>query len=58
MIDPGFFLSCGAEVASRLPCAGPHGMSLLTASPAAPAAVWPLAVRRYVAKAKALEAPV
>ena len=33
-------------------------MPLLAASPAAPAAVWPSAVRRYVAKAKAAGAPV
>ena len=31
VIDPGLFLSCGAEVASRLPCAESRGMSLLTA---------------------------
>ena len=32
-------------------------MPLLTASHAAPAAVWPSAVRRYVAKAKAASDP-
>ena len=58
MIDPGFLLSCGTKVAPRIPCAGCRGVSLLTASPAAPAAVWSLAVRDYVAKAKAAEAPV
>ena len=58
VIDPGLFLSCGAEVASRLLGAGSRGMSLLTASPAAPAAVWPAAVRCHMAKAKAAEAPV
>ena len=36
---PGFLLSGGSEVAPRIPCAGPHGVSLLTAFPATPARV-------------------
>ena len=36
--DPGLF-SGGAKVALRFPCAGPRVMSLLTISPAAPAAI-------------------
>ena len=58
VVIPGLFLPCGMEVALRLHGAGTRKMALLTASPAAPAAVWPLAVRRFVAKAKAAEAPV
>ena len=58
VIDPGLFLSCGAEIASRFPGAGSRGMSLLTASPAAPAAVWSAAVRCHITKAKAAVAPV
>ena len=52
------FLSCGTEEAPRLPGAGTCNMPLLAASPAAHASVWPSAVRHYVAKAKAAEAPV
>ena len=52
-IDPGLLLSCRAEVAPGIPCAGSQGVSLLTTSPTAPAAVWPTTVRFYVAKAKA-----
>ena len=51
------FLLCGTEKAPRLAGSGTREMPLLTVSPAAPAAVWPSAVRRYVAKAKAAEAP-
>ena len=58
VIDPGLFLSCSAEIASRLPCGGSRGMSLLTASPAAHAVVWPATVRYHVAKAKEAVAPV
>ena len=54
----GLFLPCGTEEAPRLPGSGTRKMPLLAASPAAPAAVWPSTVRRYVAKAKAAEAPV
>ena len=57
-IIPGLFLLCGTKEAPRLPSAGTRNMPLLTASPAAPDATWPSAVRRYVAKAKAAEAPV
>ena len=39
VIDPGFLLSCAAEVALGTPCAGFRGVSLLTASPTAPAVV-------------------
>ena len=56
---PGLLFPCGAEKAPRLPGAGTRKMPLLAASPAAPpAAVWLSAVHRYVAKAKAVEAPV
>ena len=55
---PVLFFLCGTDKAPRLPGAGTCEMSLLTASPAAPAAVWPSAFHRYVAKAKAAEAPV
>ena len=58
MVIPGLFLLCSTEKAPRLPNAGTREMPLLTASPAAPAAVWPSTVRRYVAKTKATEAPV
>ena len=58
MVIPGLFLLCGTEEAPRLPLAGTPEMPLLTASPAAPATVWPSAVHRYVAKAKAAEASV
>ena len=51
VIIPGLFFHCGTEVAPRLPCAGPRGLSLLAASPAAPTSVWPTTVRCYVAKA-------
>ena len=47
------FSSDGAEVTLRIPCAGPRNVSLLTAFPAAPTAVWPPAVSLHVAKAKA-----
>ena len=46
------------EVAPRLPGTGTRNMPFLTASPAAPAAVWPSAVCRYIAEAKAAEAPI
>ena len=39
MIDPGLLLSCGAEVAPGISCAGSRGVSLLIASPTAPATV-------------------
>ena len=55
VVIPGLFLSCGTEVAPRLTAAGTRNMPLLTASPAAPATVWPSAVCHYVAKAKAAE---
>ena len=58
MVVPGLLLLCGTEKAPRLPGAGTREMPLLTASPAAPAAVWSSSFRRYVAKAKAAEAPV
>ena len=58
VVIPGLFFLCGTEVAPRLPGAGTRKMSLLAASAAAPAAVWPSAVQRYVSKAKAVEAPV
>ena len=58
MIDPGFLLSCGAGVAPRIPCAVSRGVSLVTESPAAPAAVWSSSVHRYVAKAKTAKEPV
>ena len=58
VVIPGLFLPCGTEEAPRLPDAGARKMPFLAASPAAPAAVWPSAVRRYVAKAKPAEAPV
>ena len=54
MIDPGFLLSYGAKVKPRIPCADSRGVSLLTAFPAAPAAVWFPAVRRYVAPVQLL----
>ena len=56
VVIPRPFLSCGTEVASWLPGAGTRNMPLLAASPAAPATVWPLAVYRYMDKAKAAEA--
>ena len=46
-------ISDGAEVAPRVPCAGPRSVSLLTAFPEASAVIWPPAVSRHVAKAKA-----
>ena len=58
VVIPGLFLSCATEEAPRLPSAGTRKMPLLAASPAAPAAVWPSAFRRNVAKAKAAEALV
>ena len=58
VVIPGLFLPCGTKEAPWLSGAGTCKMPLLAASPAAPAVVWPSAVRRYVAKAKAAEAPV
>ena len=58
VVIPGLFLPCGTEVAPRLAGAGARKMPLLATSPGEPAAVWPSAVRRYVAKAKAVKASV
>ena len=58
VVIPGLFLSSGPEVALRLPGAGTGNMPLLTASPVAPAVVWPSAVCRYMPEAKAAEAPI
>ena len=52
VVMPGLFLPCDTEEAIRLSGAGTHKMPLLAASPAAPAAVSPSEVRRYVTKAK------
>ena len=57
VVIPGLFLPCGTEEAPRLSGAETHKMPLLAASPAAPAADLPSAVRRYVAKTKSAEAP-
>ena len=51
-------LSCSAEVAPGIPCTGSRRVSLLSASPTALAAVWPVAVRCCVAKSKVTIAPV
>ena len=57
VVIPGLILSCGIDVESRLRSAGTRNMTLFAAPPAALAAVWPPAVSRHVAKAKAAVTP-
>ena len=51
------FVSCGAEIATRLPRAGRRRVSLLASPPARSAAIRPPAVRRHVSKAQAAVTP-
>ena len=57
VVIPGLILFFGTEVASRLRSAGTRNVPRFAAPPAALAAVWPPAVSRHVAKAKAAVTP-